>query len=72
MDIQDLDRQYVARLGVRYRDGAGERVEAVPVETREDVRGGVWPYLSVRDLAGVVDDRIVSTGSCSLSQTWWT
>jgi hypothetical protein len=47
-----------ARFGVRHRNGAGERVEAVPVEAREDVCGGVWPYLSVRDLAGVVDDRV--------------
>ena len=58
MHIQYLDRQYVARLGVRHRDGAGERVEAIPVEIGEGVHGGVWPYLSVRDLAGVVDDRV--------------
>src|SRR5215204_4660235 len=58
MYIQNLDRQYVARLGVRHGNGACERVEAVPVEAREDVRGGVWPYLSVRDLAGVVNDRV--------------
>jgi hypothetical protein len=41
-------------FGVRHRNGAGERVEAVPVEAREDVCGGVWPYLSVRDLALVL------------------
>src|SRR3712207_1136045 len=58
MDIQYLDRQYVAGLGVRHRDGARERVEAVPVKSVENVYGGVWPYLSIRDLAGVVDDRI--------------
>src|SRR5215212_3701022 len=58
MDIQYLDRQYVAGLGIRHRDGAGERVEAVPVKSVDDVYGGVWPYLSVRDLAGVVDDRV--------------
>src|SRR5215212_4468968 len=58
MDIQYLHRQYVAGLGVRHCDGAGERVEAVPVESVEDVYGGVWPYLSIGDLAGVVDDRV--------------
>src|SRR5215211_8246290 len=58
MDIQYLDRQYVAGLGIRHRDGAGERVEAVPVKSVDDVYGGVWPYLSVRDLAGAVDDRV--------------
>src|SRR5215207_11689534 len=58
MDIQYFNRQNVARFGLRHRNGAGERVEAVPVEAREDVCGGVWPYLSVRDLAGVVDDRV--------------
>src|SRR5215208_1365379 len=58
MHIQYLDRQYVAGLGTRHRHGAGERVEAVPVKSIEDVCGGVWPYLSVRDLAGVVDDRV--------------
>jgi len=58
MDIQYLNRQYVAGLGVRHCDGAGERVEAVPVKSVEDVYGGVWPYLSVGDLAGVVDDRV--------------
>src|SRR5215203_106414 len=58
MDVKDLDRQYVAGLGIRHRDGASERVEAVPVKSVEGVYGGVWPYLSVRDLAGVVDDRV--------------
>src|SRR5215213_9646643 len=58
MDIKYLHRQYVAGLGVRHCDGAGERVEAVPVKSVEDVYGGVWPYLSVGDLAGVVDDRV--------------
>src|SRR5688500_17693715 len=58
MDIQYLDRQYVAGFGIRHRDGARERVEAVPVESVKDLHGGVWPYLSVRDLAGVVDDRV--------------
>src|SRR5215218_8658953 len=59
MDIQYLDRQYVAGLGVRHCDGTSERVEAVPVKSVEDVYGGVWPYLSVRDFSGVVDDRVL-------------
>ena len=47
MNIQDLDRQYVARLGVRHRDGPGERVEAVPVETLQGAGVGVRSYLAV-------------------------
>jgi len=57
VNVQDLDRKYVARLDVCHRDGAGERIEAVPVEFSEGVRGGIGPYLSIRDLAGAVDDR---------------
>ena len=58
MDVQYLDRQYVTGLCIRHRDGAGERVEAVPVKPVEDVYGGIRPYLSVRDLPRVVDDRV--------------
>jgi hypothetical protein len=59
VDIQHLDRQNVAGLGVPHRDGTGERVEAVPVEGVQDAGVGVGAYLPVRDLAGVVDDRVV-------------
>src|SRR5829696_2736233 len=35
-DVQNLDRQHVPHLGASHRDGAGQRVEAVPVEARKD------------------------------------
>ena len=39
-------------------DGAGQRVQAVPVEGGEGIGGGVGRDLAVADLAGVVDDRV--------------
>jgi hypothetical protein len=35
VNIEDLDGQNVAWFGVRHRDGSGERVEAVPIESVE-------------------------------------
>jgi hypothetical protein len=58
VDVEDLDRERVARLGAAHGDRAGQRVDAIPVEPGDRARVGVRADLVVADVARPHDDGV--------------
>ena len=58
--VEDLDRERVAGLRAFHRDRPGERVHALPVERRDDVRRRLGRDLVVADVARLERDRVAA------------